>query len=189
MQRFLKSLVNTKKMPLPFKPVVEAYGIEYAGVDHFVHLFPAVVRPSESVNAEAILEEGQASCFFHEESTATAICDVSGRMICDLCKTEWNGRTISIDALQSLMKEGKSSESVKSCTMWDTIALSLVLIPLLFSPLLVVTAPIALGICLLKWRAGPTGILRRSRWRYVVAALIALLEIGVVVMMIIGMSM
>ena len=172
-----------KKMPLPYQPVVDDYGIEYAGVSHSVHLFPAVVRSGDTMSAEAILEEGQASCYFHKESTATALCDVSGRMICDLCRTEWNGRTVSIEALQSLIKDGGSSEHLKRCVMWDTIALTLVLVPLLFWPLLILTVPIALGICLFKWRKGPTGILRRSRWRYVLAVFIAVLEIGLIIMM------
>ena len=177
MQRVLKSPKSMRKMPLPDQPVVDNYGIEYTGSNHSVHLFPAVVRSSNSANAETIMESGQASCFFHEESPATALCDVSGRMICDLCKTEWKGKTVSMAALHSLAKGDVSSDTITSRTNWDTIALTLVVLPILVWPLLVLTPPVALGICLFKWRAGPTGIVRKSRWRYVVAAIIAIPEI------------
>lgn len=177
MQRILRSLKNMRTMPLPDRPVVQAYGSEYVGVNHAVHLFPAAIRSKESVKPESVLEGGQSTCFFHAELPATAICDVSGRMICDLCKTDWDGRTVSFEALQSLLKEGASSQ-VRSRTNWDSIALSLVILPILFWPLLFLTAPIALGICIFKWRAGTTSIIRRSRWRYIVAAFLALIELA-----------
>lgn len=177
MQRVLKSPKSMRKMPLPDQPVVEGYGRDHTGSNHSVYLFPAVVRSSNSANAETMMEGGQASCFFHKEAPATALCDVSGRMICDLCKTGWNGKTVSMAALQSLVKGDSSSGNITSRINWDTIALTLVILPILVWPLLVLTPPIALGICLFKWRAGVTSIVRRSRWRYVVAAIIAILEI------------
>lgn len=173
-------------MPLPDRPVVHNYGRSYTDTDHYVRLFPAVIRSKDAVRAEVALEGGQSTCFFHPKLPATALCDVSGRMICDLCKTDWEGRTISFEALQSLLAEGGSVKQERSRKKWDDIAMGLVLFPVLFAPIVVLTAPIALGICLVKWRKGPTSILRRSRWRYVVAALLALVEIGFGVLMVIG---
>lgn len=177
MQRGLKSPKNMRNMPLPDQPAVTDYGKVHTGSNHSIYLFPAVIRSSSSANMETIMQDGQASCFFHKDSPATALCDVSGRMICDLCKTEWNGKTVSMSALQSLLKNDRSAENVTSRTNWDTIALTLVLLPILIGPLMVFTAPIALAICLFKWRDGSTSIVRRSRWRYVVAGMIAVPEL------------
>ena len=137
-----------------------------------------MIRSNDAVRAEEVLEGGQSTCFFHSKLPATALCDVSGRLICDLCKTEWNGQTVSFEALQSLLADDQSVKQERRCKKWDDIALSLVILPLLFWPIVLLTAPVALGICAVKWRAGPTSLLRRSRWRYVVAALLAILEIG-----------
>ena len=178
MEYALKSLKNARTMPLPDHPVVHEYGSDYLGASHSVYLFPAAVRSREPVKPETILEGNESTCFFHSELPATAICDVSGRMICDLCTTDWNGRTVSFESLQLLLKEESASDHVRSRTKWDSIALSLVILPILFWPVFLLTAPAALIICITKWRAGPTSILRRSRWRYIVAGLLALLEMS-----------
>jgi hypothetical protein len=178
MECALKSLKSTRKMPLPDHPVVDSYGSDYVGVDHSVYLFPAAIRSKEPVKPKVVLEGNESTCFFHADLPATAICDVSGRMICDLCTTYWNGRAVSFESLQLLLKEEGASNHVRSRTNWDSIALSLVILPGLFWPAFLLTAPAALIICITKWRGGTTGILRRSRWRYIVAGLLALLELG-----------
>jgi len=165
-----------RTMPLPDRPVVNDYGWNFTQANHYIRLFPAVIRSNEAVQAEAVLEGGQSTCFFHAKLPATAVCDVSGRLICDLCKTEWSGKTVSFEALQSLLAEDVAVKQERRCTKWDDIALSLVIFPVLFAPVMILTAPVALGICLVKWRKGATSLLRRSRWRYVVAALLAILE-------------
>jgi hypothetical protein len=180
MQSELKSLRSMRTMPLPDEPIAVGYGWEYVGAAHDVRLFPAAIRTKETIRAEAVMEGGQSTCFFHSKLPATGICDVSGRMICDLCKTEFEGRTVSFEALQTLVgKAGKDGKVKKAQgrTKWDDIALTLVVLPVLIGPLMVFTAPVALGICLVKWREGPTSVLRRSRWRYVVAGFLALLQI------------
>ena len=176
MQRELRSLKNMRTMPLPDRPEVNDYGWDFTQANHYIRLFPAVIRSNKAVQAEAVLEGGQSTCFFHAKLPATAVCDVSGRLICDLCKTEWNGKTVSFEALQSLLAEDVAVQQERRCTKWDDIALSLVIFPVLFAPVMILTAPGALGICLVKWRKGATSLLRRSRWRYVVAALLAILE-------------
>ncbi|MGJ8652742.1 MAG: hypothetical protein ACSHX8_05675 [Opitutaceae bacterium] len=166
-----------RTMPIPDRVRTTDYGREYVGAAHTVHLFPAVIRKQATVEAEAIMEGGQSTCFFHAKLPATAICDVSGRMICDLCKTDYNGKTVSFEALQSLIGKGGSVEKEQSRTKWDDIACSLVILPIVFGPAVALTAPIALGICLFQWRKGPTSLVRRSRWRYVLAAVLAILEL------------
>ena len=178
MEQELRSLKNMRTMPLPDRPRVSDYGAMYVGAPHYVRLFPAAIRSKERVHAEAALEDGLSTCFFHAQLPATAVCDVSGRMICDLCKTDWEGQTVSFDALQSLIAEGSTSQKDKKRTKWDDIALTLSVLPVLFWPVTLLTAPTALGICLVKFWAGPTSLLRRSRWRYILAGVFASLQIA-----------
>lgn len=174
----LRSLRSLKRMPLPSAPRVKDYGRMYVGESHDIQLFPAAVRQSTAAEVENIIEEGESSCFFHPKLPATDLCEISGRLICGLCKTEWNGQTVSFEALQSALKEGGSATQSNRQTRWDNIALSLALLPLLIWVITIVTAPVVLGIVLWRFRKGPCSRVHRSGWRYSVAALMALLQIG-----------
>ena len=176
MDRDLKSLRSTKRMPVPASPRVGDYGKMYVEHAHDVTLFPAITRPKQTVQSGVLMEAGQSSCYFHPELSATALCDESGRMICDLCKTEWEGRTVSMEALQTLVA-GKGKKRSRGKTKWDDICLALALLPIILGPLSVVTALAVLVIVGVQWRKGPTSVVRRSRWRYVLAALLALLQV------------
>ena len=178
MRTELRSLRSMRKMPLPERPWVRAYGDRSTKYPHDIRLFPACIRERNAVRADAVLEAGQSSCFFHPKLTATALCEVSGRMICDLCKTEFNGKVVSFEALQSLLVQkgmvGRDAVRIR----WDEIALVLAVLPMLLIFPTVITAPTALVICAVHWRKGPTSIVRRSGWRYLVAGLLALGQSG-----------
>lgn len=177
MEMELRSLKGLRRMPVPNLPFVKNYGGAHVGADHDVQLFPAILRESAKVKIDPLVEAGTTTCFFHEKLPASAVCEVSGRMICDLCKTEWKGQTVSFEALQSLVGQKGKRLKGEVATKWDSIALVLALLPLIMWFTTIATAPVALGICLWKWRAGPTSVLRKSRWRYVLAGLIASAEI------------
>lgn len=165
-------------MPLPSSPWVKNYGDNYVGEAHEVRLFPAVIRPKEMVTAGHIIEEGQSSCYFHPSYPASAICEQSGRMICNLCTTEWNGQTVSFEALQELIAGGNQRGArAKARVKWDDVCLSLAVLPMLLWFVTLVTAPAVLVIALVQWRKGPTSLVRRSRWRYWVGSGIALLQV------------
>lgn len=157
--------------------MVSNYAGEYTrGVGHDIQLFPAAIREEALPVVNPVLEEGQSSCFFHPDIVATTVCEVSGRFICDLCKTEWDGKTVSLTALQNMREKGDLKLDNKR-VIWDDIACGLAVLPLLFWPATIITAPAALVIAISKWKKGPTSLLRRSRWRYVVAIILSLLQI------------
>lgn len=177
MRSGIRSLRSMKYMPLPHVPIVRGYGEDLVGHAHDIHLFPACIREKKTIRAEEILEEGQSSCFFHPKFPANAVCEVSGRMICDLCSTEWEGQTVSFEALKSLVAQGGSDKSKPLVVKWDDVALALAVLPLLLWPITLITAPAVLVVSIWHWRRGPTSIVRRSRWRYIVAVLLATLQI------------
>lgn len=179
MRSEIRSLISLHKMPVPDLPLVQKYGENYVKRGHDIRLFPALIREKGTVQTDAVLEEGQSSCYFHPKLPATALCEVSGRMICDLCSTEWKGQTVSFESLQTILANGKGKTATEQVrTRWDDIALSLAVFPMLFFLLTIVTAPAALIICLWHWRKGPTSVVRTSRWRYLVAGLLALGQIA-----------
>lgn len=165
-------------MPVPGYPYVENFGEFDAGAAHHVWIHPAIFRQKNAVSPEALVEEGQSTCFFHPKNPATSICSISGRMICELCTTEWEGEKVSFEALQTTIKKGPQKAQHSGWIKWDDVALSLAVFPLILWFITIVTAPIALGICLWFWRKGVTSPVRSSRWRYVVAGLLSILQIG-----------
>ncbi|MEO0793534.1 MAG: DUF4339 domain-containing protein [Verrucomicrobiota bacterium] len=168
------------EMPLPDHPIAKDYGASYALKPHYLHLYPAILRRKETVEAKEVMEAGESSCFYHPQFAATQVCSHSGRFICDLCATEWNGQIVSLQALHDAKASKKSNKLEDKRVLWDDIALALAVLP----PLLIitwwmafVTAPAALFICLWKWRSGPTSVVRRSRFRYLIAGILSALQV------------
>ena len=95
---------SPRTVPIPYIYPEDTVQIGESAESHVVHMFPAVVReaakPTPKVDQ---LANSGATCFYHENNPAVAICDESGRLICELCKTEWEGRIVSVQALQELM--------------------------------------------------------------------------------------
>ena len=174
----LRALRSTRRMPFPEIPWVRNYGRFYGTEGHDVLLFPAAIREAPATRVDSIMEEGQSSCFFHPDLPATQVCDLSGRLICDLCQTQWNGRTVSLQALQSTAGKKAQSPLANRQTRWDNIALSLVVLPLFLIFITIVTAPAALFIAIWQGRKGPCSQVQRSGWRYLLAGSLALLQIG-----------
>ncbi|WP_269524624.1 hypothetical protein [Coraliomargarita parva] len=177
MQLELKSLRSARRMPIPRTVRADNYGELHAGHPHDVRLFRAVIREREQVKVDPLLESGDSTCYFHPKLPATALCDLSGRLICDLCRTEWEGQTVSFEALHQMAGKKNAAQTRNYQTQWDVIAMSTALLPLLIWPMTVVTAPLALFFTLWKWKSGPASPVRKSRWRFVVAGLCSILQL------------
>lgn len=174
----LRALRSLRRMPLPDRPWVQNYGAMHVGEGHDVLLFPAAVRAAVKPQVDTIIEEGQSSCFFHPKLPASQVCDISGRLICDLCQTEWNGRIVSFEALQSALGKAGPGAPTNARLRWDNIALSLSVLPLLLWFITIVTAPVVLFIVIWQGRKGPCSVVQRSGWRYLLAGALALLQIA-----------
>ena len=174
----LRALRSVRHMPLPSIPWVQNYGAGHVGEGHDVLLFPAAVRDAARPQVDAMIEEGQSSCFFHPKLPATEVCALSGRLICDLCRTEWNGQVVSLEALRSTLGKAGPATQANTRIRWDNIALSLAVLPLLLWFITIVTAPVVLFIVIWRGRKGPCSVVQRSGWRYLLAGALALLQIA-----------
>jgi hypothetical protein len=142
-----------------------------------VEVFPALFRPVASGSAgEAVLLEGEASCFYHPEKKAAIPCEACGRFLCALCDCELQGRHFCPGCLESGRKKGKIHFLENRRTRYDDIALALAIYPLLVYPFTILTAPVAIYVAVRYWKA-PRGIIRTSKWRYVLAVILALLQL------------
>jgi hypothetical protein len=71
--------------------------------------------------------------------------------------------------------KAKAANPETSRTLYDSIALMTPLVSLVFWPLTLIAAPGAIVFSVMKW-SQPLSLVRRNRWRFVVAILIGLTE-------------
>ena len=125
--------------------------------------------------------EGEASCFYHPQKKALLPCDGCGRFLCALCDCDLNGRHFCPTCLEAGRNKGKIKNLQKGRTLYDSIALSLAVLPVvvLFGIYFTfITAPMALYVAIRYWNA-PLGIVRRTKVRYIVAIILSLIQIAV----------
>ena len=143
-----------------------------------VEAFPALLSgPRVGSAGETLLIEGESSCFYHPAKRAAAACESCGRFLCALCDVDLNGRHLCPGCVESGQRKGKLKQLENRRTLYDSLALKLALLPLLIFYLTIFTAPATLYVVIRHWRS-PGSIVRRGRWRMVLAGLIALLELG-----------
>lgn len=143
-----------------------------------VEVFPALFRAPTAVKpAEKVLEEGIASCFYHDQKKAVISCDGCGRFLCALCDVEFNELHLCPNCLQSGQSKGKIVSLETQRLLWDSAALSLSILPVLFWPLTLVTAPAAFG-CAIYSFSRPGSLVPRTRVRAYVAMLLSLLQMA-----------
>lgn len=147
------------------------------GVPLQVELFPALFRkinPGQS--GEAILVEGESSCFYHPQKKAERPCDGCGRFLCALCDCELSGQHYCPGCLESGKTKGKIKSLDNQRTLYDSIALSLAIYPLLIFYFTLITAPMTLFVAVRYWKSPPS-IVRRTRIRFIAAIILALLQL------------
>jgi hypothetical protein len=150
------------------------------GVPLQVTVFPAMFRRvTTGQNAETILVEGESSCFYHPQKKAVLPCDGCGRFLCALCDCPLDSGHFCPACLEAGRTRGKIRSLDQQRILFDSIALGLVIYPVItvfFFYLTIISAPVALFLSIRYWNA-PMGIVRRTKARFVAAAAIATLEI------------
>jgi len=147
------------------------------GVPLQVEIFPALFRPvARGRDGEAVMIEGESSCFYHPQKKAVVPCQGCGRFLCALCDCELHGQHFCPACLEVGRQKGKIKSLENQRTLYDGIALSLAVLPILIFYFTIVTAPIALYVALRYWNA-PRSIVHRTKTRYVVAIILASLQI------------
>ncbi len=144
-----------------------------------VRIFPAYHRAPEASRATAVVDAGEASCFYHPDKRAVAVCVSCGRFLCGHCACDWQGDTYCLSCLHAL-RDGGDKRLVSHVTHKDSVAFALAL----FTPLSLVglyitfiTAPAALFLAIRSLRGPTPGLLPRSRTRAIIALVLALLQI------------
>ena len=137
-------------------------------------LFPARQRPKPVARAARSIE-GDATCYFHAQNQAAAICDDCGRYLCVVCEIpSEDQRRLCPPCVATRRK--KVPQKADEVIVYDSIALSIALIPVLIWPFTLVTAPAVLGVVIYGWKK-PRSLVRPGSGRFIWAIIIALIEI------------
>jgi hypothetical protein len=147
------------------------------GTKLHAEVYPAFFRPvTAGRSGEALVLETEASCFYHPQKKALLPCEGCGRFLCALCDCELHGQHFCPACLQAGQKKGKIKRLEAERTLYDSIALSLAILPLLIFYFTIVTAPMTLVLAIRFWNA-PRSIVHRTKIRLVFAIIIASLEL------------
>ena len=142
-----------------------------------VTVFPALLRGIASGKpAEVLLVDTDASCFYHPQKKAEIACGNCGRFLCALCDVDLNGQHLCPRCIETGKQKGKMKNLENRRILYDDIALSLAVVPMIIFYFSLLTAPIALFIAIRYWNA-PGSIVARSKIRFVVAIGIATLQL------------
>lgn len=140
-------------------------------------VFPACFeRAPGPVRAEDAVLDDEARCFYLPEKKAVAVCDSCGVFLSSLYVFELDGKNLCPKCVEKGKAKGdlKSLEHTRVC--YDSVALSLSLLPIIMWPFTLVTAPMALYIAVRNWKK-PCSIIPRSKVRFVFAIFFALIQI------------
>jgi hypothetical protein len=124
----------------------------------------------------AVLAE-DSTCFFHAQNQAEKVCEGCGRFLCSVCAVPFGGGLLCPACIAA--QKTKSTASIPSRMLFDSIVLSLSLAPLLVWPFTILTAPLALILMIYGWNKPASLVQGRRRWKLVVGGVIALIELGV----------
>ena len=143
-----------------------------------VEAFPALLRKAAPAPAADTLMPGkEAACFYHPNKKAVVPCDTCGRFLCALCDVTLADRHFCLACLESGKTKRKIERLENNRVLYDDIALSLSILPLLFVFITILTAPAAIYISVRYWNA-PSSIIPRTRIRFVLAIVISMMEIA-----------
>jgi hypothetical protein len=140
--------------------------------------FPALNAVRTHVAAQAAVLAEDSVCFFHAENRAEVICEACGRLLCPVCAVPFAGQKLCPTCIAGT-KASEAPGTVRSRTLYDSLALTLAILPpatIVFAVFSLITAPIALGIAIYGWKK-PGSLVRRTRVRLVIAIVAASIQI------------
>jgi hypothetical protein len=142
--------------------------------------------PASGAAGETVRQQGQAECYYHPGKQAVIPCSACGRLLCCLCEIELDGRILCMGCIES----GRSNQKIRSLEnhriLYSNIALALAVYPALLIFPTLFTGPAAIYVALRYWKA-PGSIVKRMRWRSVLAILFGAGQVAAWAFFFIGM--
>jgi hypothetical protein len=147
------------------------------GAVTWANVFPAAFQPVTVREAEPLADDSEASCFYHPSKRAAIHCDSCGRFLCALCEIELGSEHLCPACLEAGRHANSFDRLANHRVLYDSIALALAVVPALFVWTAILGAPAALYVAV-KYRKAPGSLVPRRRVRFVVAIVLASLELA-----------
>lgn len=146
----------------------------HCGLEITGRLFPRFFNTfkGETTSVE-ISSDNESSCFFHPKKLAVSHCSECGRFLCSLCELNIEGRIFCPACIERLDQEKRLKTFTNQVTFWDSITLSMAILPMLLLPLTIITAPLTFIYIWRHFKDNKDYIIPRKRWRFYLAGLIA----------------
>jgi len=144
------------------------------GSSNTVRAYPALFAQPAGAQPETAAE-GEAACFDHPGKRAVAACQQCGRFLCQLCAVEMPGGVWCPACVAAGAGVARAARAEPSRALYDSIAVALPVWSLVIWPLTLIAGPCAVVLSIVKWRR-PLSLVRRSRWRFVLAILLGLAQ-------------
>ena len=141
-----------------------------------VRVFPAIQNDGPGARPQAILGAEEAGCYYHPNNRAVTPCDNCGRFLCALCDLPLDGKHLCPHCVETGVRSNKLAAADTQRTHYDSLALALATWPMLLFYFSLFTAPIALYYVIRYWKL-PQSVLPRTRTRFVVAGLLAVMQL------------
>ena len=135
-----------------------------------IEVFPAFFRRiAPGREAEAVLIEGESSCFYHAQKKAIVPCDACGRFLCALCDCEVKGRHLCPNCLEAGQKK-KNLEGLETVRILHSRqALMLSILPFFITGLAAIYVA-------LRYRKEPGSLVAPMRWAFPTALILGSLQ-------------
>ena len=147
-----------------------------------VEIFPAILREIAKGEKPEIALSEEATCFNHPQHIAVSSCDHCGVYMCKLCDIEIEGKHVCSNCLEK--PAGKLKTTKAKTFLADELALHLVTVPIIFVYAFFITSPAAVCMSIYYWNKVKTPY-PRSKWRFVAAITLGLLEtLGIIALII-----
>lgn len=143
-----------------------------------VNIFPAMYEQTVIARTgEGLLENREAGCFFHPAKKAVVPCEICGRFLCALCDIEFNNQHVCSSCLEAGKKKRKIKNLENRRVLYDTIALSLAVLPILLVWPTIITAPASIYFSIHHWKS-PSTIIPRTKVRFILAGILSVMQIA-----------
>jgi len=137
--------------------------------------------PSQTGSGQVLIDEDQASCFYHPNKTASVPCDNCGRFLCSLCDVDFGGKSICPACIENYGDNSSATSMDTERVLYDKLAMGLAIIPTF------ITQIVALFLAIKHWTSPITIPPRHPlRWRWIATVLIALAELWLLSMLVFG---
>ena len=144
------------------------------GSSNQVRVFPAALRAAAVVQTETALA-GEAACFDHSAKRAVAACHHCGRFVCALCSVEFGDEVWCPSCVTARAGRAQDANPETSRMLYDSMAVHTPWLSMIVWPVTAITGPGIVAFSILKWKQ-PLSLVRRSRWRFLVAILLGLAQ-------------